>query len=55
MEGKGKEKLARVQLIVAALENNLPEVRRLLSVGADVDAKISPYGFTPLSDASCII
>jgi ankyrin repeat protein len=26
-------------LILAAIENNLPEVSRLLSVGADVNAK----------------
>jgi ankyrin repeat protein len=39
------------ELIVAAQENNLPEVRRLLSVGADVNAK-DYYGATPLIRAS---
>jgi ankyrin repeat protein len=36
--------------IVAARENNLPEVRRLLSVGADIEAKdIDVFGKkTPL-------
>jgi ankyrin repeat protein len=34
-------------LLRAALENNLPEVSRLLSVGADVNAKDN-YGCTPL-------
>jgi ankyrin repeat protein len=35
------------ELIVAARENNVPEVRRLFSVGADVNAK-DEYGTTPL-------
>jgi ankyrin repeat protein len=35
------------ELIAAANENNLPEVERLLSVGADVNAK-DHYGDTPL-------
>jgi hypothetical protein len=41
------------ELIEAARENNMPEVRRLLSVGADVNAK-GPYGsrLTPLHEAS---
>jgi hypothetical protein len=35
-----------LELIMAAsTENNLPEVRRLLSLGADVNAK-DKYGFT---------
>jgi ankyrin repeat protein len=36
------------ELIEAARENNLPEVERLLSVGADVDAKDEFVGSTPL-------
>jgi hypothetical protein len=32
------------ELLVAARENNLPEVSRLLSVGADVNAKDSKAG-----------
>jgi ankyrin repeat protein len=39
------------ELIVAAGENNLPEVSRLLSVGADVKEKDSD-GWTPLHRAS---
>jgi ankyrin repeat protein len=39
-------------LLDAALENNLPEVRRLFSVGADVDVKTAD-GDTPLHRASC--
>jgi ankyrin repeat protein len=39
------------ELIVAAHENDLPEVRRLLSAGAHVNAKGSGY-WTPLSWAS---
>jgi ankyrin repeat protein len=38
-------------LIDAARENNLPEVSRLLSVGADVNAR-NNFGSTPLSWAS---
>jgi ankyrin repeat protein len=38
------------ELIEAAKENNLPEVSRLLSVGADVNAKTN-YGWTPLHAA----
>jgi ankyrin repeat protein len=41
-----------IELIVAAGENNLPEVSRLLSVGADVNAKDNREGFTPLHWAS---
>jgi ankyrin repeat protein len=41
------------EIIEAAEENNLPEVRRLLSVGADVNAKNNYYGETPLHRASC--
>jgi ankyrin repeat protein len=40
------------ELIEAAKENNVPEVRRLLSVGADIEAKDSIYGGTPLHNAS---
>jgi ankyrin repeat protein len=36
------------ELFVAAAYNNLPEVRRLLSVGADVNAKDYHNGWTPL-------
>jgi ankyrin repeat protein len=36
------------ELIVAARENNVPEVRRLLSVGADVNANDRRSGWTPL-------
>jgi ankyrin repeat protein len=39
------------ELIYAAVENNLPEVRRLLSVGADVNAQ-GDHGETPLHWAS---
>jgi ankyrin repeat protein len=39
------------ELIEAARENNLPEIRRLLRVGADVNAK-DDYGNTPLHGAS---
>jgi ankyrin repeat protein len=39
------------ELFEASRENNLPEVRRLLSVGADVNVK-GNYGFTPLFWAS---
>jgi ankyrin repeat protein len=39
------------ELLVAARESNLPEVSRLLSVGADVNVK-DRYGFAPLSWAS---
>jgi ankyrin repeat protein len=39
------------ELIDAARENNLPEVERLLSVGADIEAK-DANGWTPLIDAS---
>jgi ankyrin repeat protein len=40
------------ELFDAAGENNLPEARRLLSVGADIEAKSIYYGKTPLSEAS---
>jgi ankyrin repeat protein len=40
------------ELIEAAKENNLPEVRRLLSVGADVNAKDHEDDWTPLHWAS---
>jgi ankyrin repeat protein len=40
------------ELIEVVGENNLPEVRRLLSVGADVNAK-DRFGNTPLIEASC--
>jgi ankyrin repeat protein len=40
------------ELIVAARENNLPVVRRLLSVGADVNGKDN-IGSTPLHGACC--
>jgi ankyrin repeat protein len=39
------------ELIVAARDNNLPEMRRLLSVGADVNAK-NDFDSTPLHEAS---
>jgi ankyrin repeat protein len=39
------------ELIVAAQENNVPEVLRLLSVGADMNAK-NYYSDTPLDEAS---
>jgi ankyrin repeat protein len=39
------------ELIEASAENNLSEVRRLVSVGADVNAK-DGFGDTPLSEAS---
>jgi ankyrin repeat protein len=39
------------ELIVAARANNLPDVSRLLSVGADVNAR-DDYGGTPLISAS---
>jgi ankyrin repeat protein len=39
------------ELFEATRENNLPEIRRLLRAGADVDAK-SSNGATPLSEAS---
>jgi ankyrin repeat protein len=39
------------ELIVAARDSNLPEVSRLLNVGADVNAKDN-YGITPLHWAS---
>jgi ankyrin repeat protein len=41
------------ELRLAARENNLPEFRRLLSVGADVNAKDS-FGWTPLHWASAM-
>jgi ankyrin repeat protein len=40
------------ELIVAARENNLTEIRQLLSVGADVNSK-DYVGRTPLHEASC--
>jgi hypothetical protein len=40
------------ELIDAAKENNLPEVERLLSVGADLNAK-DHFSRTPLHWASC--
>jgi ankyrin repeat protein len=40
------------ELVEASRENNVSEVRRLLSVGADVDAK-NEYSETPLTGASC--
>jgi ankyrin repeat protein len=40
------------ELIEAARENNLPEVERLLSVGADIEAK-NIFGWTPLI-AACV-
>jgi ankyrin repeat protein len=39
------------ELLEAARENNLPEVERLLSIGADVNVKGS-LGSTPLIEAS---
>jgi ankyrin repeat protein len=39
------------ELLRAAKENNLPEVLRLLSIGADVNVKIR-FGRTPLHEAS---
>jgi ankyrin repeat protein len=36
------------ELIDAAQENNLPEVRRLLSVGADIESKVNVFNMTPL-------
>jgi ankyrin repeat protein len=41
------------ELIGATKENDLPEIRRLLSVGADVNVK-DDDGFTPLFVASCL-
>jgi ankyrin repeat protein len=40
------------ELILAAAENDLPEIRQLLSVGADVNAKDNYDGETPLIAAS---
>jgi ankyrin repeat protein len=40
------------ELIMAAFENNVPEVSRLLSIGADVNAKDSWHDKTPLHWAS---
>jgi ankyrin repeat protein len=40
------------ELFEAAKENNLPEVNRLLSVGADVNVKNTRSGWTPLHWAS---
>jgi hypothetical protein len=37
------------ELIEAAGKNNLPEVERLLSVGAYANAK-DQYGYTPLNE-----
>jgi hypothetical protein len=39
------------ELFEAAKENNVPEIRRLLSVGADIEAK-DDDGWTPLIEAS---
>jgi ankyrin repeat protein len=49
-----KESMNRIEreLIEAAKENNLPEVSRLLSVGADVNARDGIIGDTPLDWAS---
>jgi ankyrin repeat protein len=49
-----RSKMNRIdrELIVAAIEDNLPEVRRLLSVGADVHA-LDDNLATPLHWASC--
>jgi hypothetical protein len=44
--------MADHELIEAAAENDLPEVRRLVSVGADVNAKQDNFDRTPLSEAS---
>jgi ankyrin repeat protein len=48
------ERMNRIdqELLEAAKENNVPEVSRLLSVGADVNAK-DRFGETPLHRASC--
>jgi ankyrin repeat protein len=40
------------ELIDAVGENNVPEVRRLMSVGADVNTRDSDQGLTPLLEAS---
>jgi ankyrin repeat protein len=49
-----KEKMNEIdqELIDAAAESNVPEVRRLLSDGADVNAEDNRYGLTPLIEAS---
>jgi hypothetical protein len=41
-----------IELFEAAIENNVPEVCRLLSVGADVNAK-NRFGWTPLHWTCC--
>jgi ankyrin repeat protein len=54
MYGRKKESMSRLdrELRVAVQENNLPEVSRFLSSGADVNAKDSS-GWTPLIWACC--
>jgi ankyrin repeat protein len=49
-----KQRMNRIdqELFEAGNENNLPEVRRLLSVGADVNAPYDEDGETPLLRAS---
>jgi ankyrin repeat protein len=47
-----RERMNRELFKAVGEENNLPEVRRLLSVGADVNVK-NDYGETPLIEASC--
>jgi hypothetical protein len=49
---KERMKSVELELILAASENILPEIERLLSVGVNVNAK-NEHDLTPLHVASC--